>query len=237
MSALVNALTTLVDSLHDTDDALESITSNIEKAGTDAKESLNDIGSRIESSNTMISTSIETALDFIDHVKEEIKTSGDASEQVISKIESKLSLLESPGINVKSLDANLKESLKSIASNIETQKQELIDSTSELISELRMVATNVKDGKETLDSVGTTLSALNSIVKYLEENKDNLKMFDQNASNGLKVLSDSVLDASTKNKEGFEAVAALLIGSTDEGQISLVETPKRTCSKCGKFRH
>ena len=126
-NALENVHTKLADSLHDTNDVLESITSNIEKAGTDAKESLNNIGSKIESSNTLISTSIETALDFIDHVKEEIKTSGDASEQVISKIESKLSLLESPGINVKSLDANLKESLKSIASNIETQKQELID--------------------------------------------------------------------------------------------------------------
>ena len=58
---------------------MKSIISNIEK---------------IERSNTLISTSIETAADFIGHVKEGIKTKGDASGQGLSEIESKLSLLE-----------------------------------------------------------------------------------------------------------------------------------------------
>ena len=73
MSDVLNSVNSkLADSLHTSNDMLESIASSISKVGSDNKEVLGDIGSKLENGQTKIATAIDTASDMIDHVKDEV---------------------------------------------------------------------------------------------------------------------------------------------------------------------
>ena len=118
--------TKLADSLHTSNDMLESIASSISKAGYENKEVLGEIGSKIENGQTKIATAIDSASDMIDHVKEEIKTSGEMMESGLGTVGTKLGVLDVIATNLKNFETSSKEGLSMIVTDIEDLTKALI---------------------------------------------------------------------------------------------------------------
>ena len=88
-------------------------------------------------------------------------------ESGLGNIEDKLALLDTLGVNVKNLDTHLRESLKTVATSIQGQSEDLISSLTDMKDQLQTVGGNIQNGKESLDGIGETLKHLDTLSKFI----------------------------------------------------------------------
>ena len=203
---------------------LENIATNIAKAGSDNKEELNSIGSRIENGQTKISSSIDAAAEVLHNLKDEMKANGEMLESNLGNLEEKLGFVEIVATNIKNFDASSKEALNMIVSNIQDLNKEIGNNILAVKDEIGVVGKNIEDSKDSIDNVVDILTALDSLVNFVEDYSETLTSIDENTKINLENLIKSVEDSSLVSKEGLGAIAGNLMGELEGQELNFVES-------------
>ena len=166
---------------------LESIANSIAKAGQENKEVLGDIGSKIENGQTKISTSLDSAAEILDGVKDELKSNGEMMEVGLETVGTKLGLIETVATNLKNFETSAKEGLSLIVADIEDLTKEIVTNLLKVKDEIGVVGSNIEDSKDSINDVGETLTALNSLVEYVKAFSETLVDLDDNTKINLEM--------------------------------------------------
>ena len=160
-SALNDGQADIAKKQEDTSQAIADLTRGILKANTDSKEGLTQITSKIGTTQAKLATSIDSVVDSLNHIRDEVGGTGVKLEDGLGGLTDIGAFLDSLAQNLKLLDSNGKEGMDTLVTALQENSKNLVKSVDGVMEELHEVGDHMKNGQ---DSIAAEIKAGHGLV-------------------------------------------------------------------------
>ena len=219
-TALDNGQADIAERQEETSQAIAHLTSGLAKASTDSKDGLTQLTTKIGTTQAKLATSIDTVVDSLNHIQEELGGNGVKLEGGLGGLTDIATFLDSLTQNLKSLDSNGKEGMDNLVAALQENSKNLVKSVDGVGVELHEVGDHMKDGQDSIaaeikaghgmvaSSIQETDSTLTDMEEIFQTQSDEIKA-------GLSLLASEIDETGRDSAAKLGLVAEFLEQNVD----------------------
>ena len=219
-TALNNGQGDIAEKQEETSQAIADLTSGLLKASTDSKDGMTQLTSTIGTAQAKVATSIDTVVDSLNHIREELGGNGVKLEDGLGGLTDIAAFLDSLTQNLKSIDSNGKEGMDNLVTALQENSKNLVKSVDGVGVELHEVGDHMKDGQDSIaaeikaghgmvaSSIQETDSTLTDMEEIFKTQRDEIKA-------GLSLLVSEIDETGRDSTEKLGLVAEFLEKNVD----------------------
>ena len=223
-SALNDGQADIAKKQEETSQAVADLTRGLLKASTDSKDGMVQLTSKLGTTQAKLATSIDTVVDSLNQIREEVGGSGVKLEDGLGGLTDIGAFLESLTQNLKLLDSNGKEGIDNLVAALQENSKNLVKSVVSGVEELHKVGDHMKDGQGSIAAEikaghGMVASSIQAADATLADMEDIFKTQSDEMKAGLNLLASEI------DKTGRDSTAKLgLISEFFEKNVDSIKS-------------